>query len=115
MSHAVFVVSKHWGRALPIRLIAKTERDMMRVCLLGVFVVLLSGCGANNLDAPREFFLKRQIGSGVDFGLFKGDLTDHVASFHGFADDREACESTAELFNKPHAGRRTYFCAPLNE
>ena len=81
MSHAVFVVSKHWGRALPIRLIAKTERDMMRVCLLGVFVVLLSGCGANNLDAPREFFLKRQIGSGVDFGLFKGDLTDHVASF----------------------------------
>lgn len=87
----------------------------MRYCRVVLCVVLLTACAANSVETPAEFFSKRRIGSAVDYGLFKNNLTDHVASFHGFEDDRESCESTAELFNKPHGGSRVYFCAPLNK
>lgn len=84
----------------------------MRVAQLGLMVVMFAACGIYGRE-PRHFFEGHRIGSATDYGLFKGDLNDHVASFHGFADDRRACEDTALLFNGPGGGR-LFFCAPLN-
>lgn len=71
----------------------------MRVHIALTAVVLLVGCSQDNLDAPKKFFSSNKIGSSSDYGLMKwGD--DHVATFHGFADDLDACLKTAAMFNR---------------
>lgn len=70
----------------------------MKKSLILCAVTVLFGCSDNSLDAPKKFFNSHKAGTSADYGLMKwGD--DHVATFHGFADDLDACLKTAAMFN----------------
>ncbi len=90
------------------------KRFLLVACLSMV------ACSEGNLDSPKKFFSGNKIGSSSDFGLMKwGD--DHVATFHGFADDLRECMRAAEILNKD-ACKETggqgclnpFSCKPLN-
>ena len=86
--------------------------------------LLLAGCTKNeyaNLDGPRNFFAKEQIGSAIDYALIKwDDPSDHVATAHGFSDDGEGCWLMAEGLNQNACAetggqncRNPFSCIPI--
>lgn len=86
------------------------RKDMKQLVLL-VFVMVV-GCSGENLDAPKKFFNGNKIGSSTDYGLMKwGD--DHVATYHGFANDQAECMKAAETLNR-EACRETGGAGCLN-
>lgn len=71
----------------------------MRLGLLLLVVLAATSCSNDNLDAPKKFFNGNKIGSSVDYGLMKwGD--DHVATYHGFANDQAECIKASEALNR---------------
>lgn len=92
----------------------------MRLGLLLLVVLATTSCSNDNLDAPKKFFNGNKIGSSADYGLMKwGD--DHVATFHGFADDLRECMRFAESLNRDACSEtggqgclNPFSCKPLN-
>lgn len=92
--------------------------------VLASAVLLLVGCEKNglaNLDRPRTFFAKEQIGSSPDWAIVKwGDPSDHVATAHGFGNDSEGCQIMADGLNRDACAetggtncRNPFSCIPL--
>jgi hypothetical protein len=96
------------------------------ICLAAFVITLTFGCaGANGpfsseraIDDVTSFFTGRaRFGMSPDAGLCKySDLLgqwDHVATFHGMADDVGLCESTVRALRETHPQER-YTCRLLN-
>lgn len=76
----------------------------MRGMLLFAVVTasVLPGCdtAANDTSEVRQLFAEGQIGISPDYAVIKwGNVEDHVATAHGFADDRAACREIADALN----------------
>jgi hypothetical protein len=76
---------------------------MRTVAALAISILLrtsFSDDPHSTLDAPREFFAKRQIGTSPDYAIIKfGNPRDHVATVHGFTEDGSSCREIAEAMN----------------
>ncbi|WP_257385486.1 hypothetical protein [Tahibacter caeni] len=63
----------------------------------------LIGCfdgSSSNLDAARQFFAKRKIGSSADHGIIRsGHPDDHAVTIHGLADDAASCKTIADALD----------------
>lgn len=75
--------------------------------------------GERNLEDATAFFAKGyKFGSSPDAGLYKyGEVRnawDHVATFHGMADDVGLCESTVRALRETHPQER-YICRLVNQ
>jgi hypothetical protein len=78
----------------------------------GVLVgALVTASLLHRWETPREYF--RRTANTDAFGLFKNSSQDHVATFHGFIDDRVQCERTAETLNTAEGGGHAFFCSAL--
>ncbi|MEW6613017.1 MAG: hypothetical protein ACOY5C_12260 [Pseudomonadota bacterium] len=88
-------------------------------------VAVLAGCSDNpsHVGEVRTYFTQHKIGSSADYALIKwGNIEDHVATTHGFADDQAACLELAQALNA-NACRETggqecknpFSCVSLNK
>jgi len=66
-----------------------------------LLLIFFSGCErAICPDTPRAYFEKNKVGDCADYAMIKNsDLNDHVATFHGFVDDKAICEKMAAYLN----------------
>jgi hypothetical protein len=77
--------------------------NFKKYLIASIFAVcLIGGCEQNaGLDAPRKFFAENKIGSSSDYAVIKWDNPeDHVATIHGFMDDKKSCVIIADALNK---------------
>lgn len=86
---------------------ARGQRFFASSAKLSVFARLvlvasfgLHGCGdSREPTTARQCFDGKRFGSSADYGLMKNG-NDHVATFHGFLDDEEACREVAAIFSR---------------
>jgi hypothetical protein len=70
------------------------------LCLLLVGIASCARDQYGNLNSPRRFFERSQIGSSPDYGVVKfGNPEDHVITVHGFSDDYASCKEIVDALN----------------
>jgi len=87
-------------------------RNIARYAVGALLGLALGWYGSRTWETPREYF-RRASPTGA-FGMFKNTLDDHVATFHGFDEDRPMCEQAAATLNA-QAGSKMFFCAALQD
>jgi hypothetical protein len=93
----------------------------MRTIIVLLFAFLpLSACDQQkevDQEAVRKFFAKNRVGPSPDYAIMKNG-TDHLATIHGYMNDRETCLQLIEPYNKnPSLSLLpgTYTCVALNK
>ncbi|MTI11637.1 hypothetical protein E1189_00785 [Sansalvadorimonas verongulae] len=79
----------------------------MKKIIIASIALFLTACGRDN---PEQYFQDNRSGNNSDFGIYKWGY-DHVATVHGFTDDKHACEMMAKAL-EIDGGK--FICKPIN-
>ncbi len=97
----------------------RTTRGLLLI-VLGLLVVfgLWVYVGERDPDDIVDFFKRGKFGFSPDAGLYKYNIAsewEHVATFHGMADDLDLCEDAAVALLTPEFPKDRYTCRLLND
>jgi hypothetical protein len=90
--------------------------------LIAICVLLIPACDfAADQNDVQKFFSKNKISGSPDYAFVKygiGGSPDHLATIHGYLDDKKVCEELAKEYNDDSSlsvlpGK--YGCIQLNE
>ena len=92
----------------------------MRKALVLIFsMIFISGCQPSVQEQKadlRKYFERNKIGRSIDYAVMKKTSKydeDFMISVHGFLDDKNICENTAEMLNNME-GSNAFSCKQLN-
>ena len=95
----------------------RTTKGLLLAIALGLLVPWAC-TGERDPNDIANYFNRGKFGFSPDAGLYKYNVAsewEHVATFHGMADDLGLCEDAAEALLTPEFPKDRYTCRLLNE
>lgn len=93
----------------------------MKKIIIIFFIIFSTGCSTTTAreasqEDLQEFFRTHRIDKSIDYAIMKNG-TDHLATIHGYADDKSVCLELIKPYNEDPSLSSlpgTYTCVPLN-